>query len=246
MEGKRTVVFIDYDNVWISCKEEYDIDILDNNFTNKIKKYLTEEEDLKLLEMIAYGNFDNGKMATDRHQTLLQRGGIQTRHVMNGKDSADIAIVCDALEKLYLNKEIDNFVIASCDRDITSLVNKIKSQGKNVYLLPLAVNIDWDVISNYGDKHIWFEKILDIPYTEPIIKPELNEDLFLSELDNEVLNRTNDINYSLFCTSLLKKYNTTKTKIHSIKDQLLVNDIIDIYTYEFNGKKFNDGIKRKS
>lgn len=240
----KTVILIDYDNVWISCKEEYGVDIVEINFIEKLKNHLVNKENLFILEIIAYGNFDNGRMATDRHQSLLQINGIQTRHVMNGKDSADIAIVCDAIEKLYVQKEIETFVIASCDRDITSLVNKIKSQGKKVFLLPLAVNIDWDVISNYGDKHIWFEEILDIPYTKPKFKTELNEAKFLQELDKLTSEKSN-VSTPLLYPKLTRKYNTTRTKIYEIKDRLLKNNEIENYAYNYNGKTFHNGIRRK-
>lgn len=243
MELKNTVIFIDYDNIFITCEKDYKVDILEKDFINKIKEYC-KKENLFITEMIAYGNYDNGKMARDKHQTKLQLSGIQTKHVMNGKDSADIAIVCDVLEKLYLtSKNIDVYLLVSCDKDTIPLINKIKSQGKTVYLITLAINIDWDVLKNYGDKHIWFEEIINIPYEKPVGKPMLDETSFLEELDNTIKKYQNDINFSLFSQSLEKKFNTKRTEITKLKNILIDKREIEIYEYEYNDKKYYDGIK---
>lgn len=243
----KSIVFMDYDNVWISCSENYKINILDINFVSKLMEHL-HNKDYFITEVIAYGNFDNGRMASDRHQTMLQMSGVQTRHVMNGKDSADIAIVCDALEKLYLtNPDIDVFVIVTCDRDITSLINKIKSRGKIVYLIPLTINIDWDVMKNYNDDYDWFEKIIKIEYQEPTTKTELDEDTFMKELSNEERKRTNEINLSLFSNSvLLRKYSTTKSNIGDIVSRLIKESKVELYEYVFRNKKYHDGIRIKT
>lgn len=242
----NAIVLIDYDNIWISCKNKYNEDILDKQFVNKVLDWIKNEEKVNILEVIAYANFDNGRMASDRHQTILQKSGIQTRHVMNGKDSADIALVCDALEKLYVtNPELDKFVIVSCDRDITSLINKIKAKGKEIILIPLAINIDWDVMKNYCTDYKWFEEIVGIPFVEPMAKQVLDKSSFLLELQAEIELRKSDINYSLWAKSLVKKYSSLKSKIDEIKDQLLKEDIIELYEYNFNGSIFRDGIRLK-
>lgn len=240
---KKSIVYIDYDNVWITCKNKYGIDIFEKNFIDKIKAFCIYNN-YSVNEIIAYGNFDNYIMSKDNHQTKLQINGIQTRHVMNGKDSADIAIVCDALEKLYLtNRSIEVYIIISCDRDITSLINKIKSQGKEVCLITLAVNIDWDVMKNYGDKHFWFESIINIQFEIPKAKSILDSKKFIEELEKEIVERGTDIKYSLWCKTLLKNYSISQSELDNIRDELISKNLIELYQYEFQNKKFYDGIK---
>lgn len=242
MEKKNALIFIDYDNVFISFKEQYEMDIIDLEFPEKIIKFL--EDRYFISEIIAYGNFDNGLLSKDKHQTLLQQKGIQTRHVMNGKDSADIAIVCDALEKLYVNSShVELFVIISSDRDMTQLINKIKSKGKLVHLIPLAINIDWDVMINYGDIHDWLEEILKIDFSEPKLSEKVTDEIFLENLAAQITERKTDINYSLFSSSLNKKYKTQRSKIDLVKDSLLDKKKIEFYEYDFRGKTYYDGIR---
>lgn len=240
---KSAIVFMDYDNVWITCEKNYNLDVFKKNFTDRIFDFMSEKG-YKVNEFIAYGNFDNGKMSRDKHQTKLQTLGVQTRHCMNGKDSADIAIVCDALEKLFLtSKDNDAYIIVSCDKDITPLINKIKSQRKEVVLITFSVNIDWEVMKNYGDSHYWFEEIIGIKFTEPDIKPILDCESFYLELGNDIAKRQTDINYSLFSNGLQKKYITSESDIDVFRNELIKEGKIEMYEYEFNSKTYHDGIR---
>lgn len=244
-EMKNAIIFMDYDNIWITS-EKKSINIYELDFINKIKSFF-KDKNYKINELIAYANYDNGKMNKDKHQTQLQGLGVQTRHCRNGKDSADVAIVCDILERVYLTSKNNNctYIIISCDKDITPLINKLKSQNKEVILVTFTINVDWEVMKNYGDLHFWFEEILNIPYTEPEEKKELSVQSFQDELNNEINARGTNINYSLFVKTLQKKYNTNNSKIDEIRDQCERDNIIEIYSYEFNGRTYYDGIKLK-
>lgn len=243
---KNATVFMDYDNIWITCEQNIHAEIYKLKFIDKINTFF-KDKGYRINEMIAYANYDNGKMNRDKHQTKLQGLGVQTRHCRNGKDSADIAIACDILERLYLTEKDNNstYIIISCDKDITPLINKLKSQNKEVILVTFTVNIDWSVMKNYGDIHFWFEEIIGVPYNEPKVQEELEADDFINELKNEISVREIDINYSLFVKTLVKKYNTDNSDIDKIKDYCLSEEIIEIYEYEFNGRTYHDGIRLK-
>ncbi|MFW2491004.1 NYN domain-containing protein [Clostridium chromiireducens] len=241
---KNSIIFMDYDNIWITC-EQKNVEIYKLNFIEKINTFF-KEKGYQINEIIAYANYDNGRMNRDKHQSKLQGLGVQTRHCRNGKDSADIAIACDVLEKLYLTaKDINTYIIISCDKDIAPLINKLKSQNKEVVLVTFTVNIDWDVMKNYGDIHFWFEEIIEIEYNEPEVKGELNADSFIKELKDEFERRQSDINYSLFVKSLDKKYNTDNSTIDGIRDYCISEGLVEMHEYKFNGRTYRDGIRVK-
>lgn len=240
--SKSAIIFMDYDNVWITCENNYKIDIFSMSFINKISEFI-KRMDIQINEFISYGNYDNGKMNKDNHQTRLQSLGIQTRHCMNGKDSADIAIVCDLLEKLYLTSANNKvYILISCDKDIIPLINKIKSQDKEVIVITFAVAVDWDVMSNYGDEHFWFEEIIGIEFEEPKLKEKLNCDIFCDELKS-LISKYSDVNYSLFSRQLQKTYNAFTGDVDIIKNTLISNKKIEFYEYEYEGRKYHDGIR---
>lgn len=208
-----------------------------------IKSKLINDLDLNICKFVAYANYDNGKMAKDKHQSKLQKLGVETHHCMNGKDSADINIVCDALEILYQTSyKIDTYVIISCDKDITPLINKIKSYSKNVILITLSINVDWNVLKNYGDEHLWFEDIVGIPFTEPSLRKIVDEQIFIEELTKSIT-IFGTVNYSLFAQSLEKNYDTDRSTLDSIRDTLIQNGTVELFSYQYNGIDFKDGIR---
>lgn len=65
----------------------------------------------------------------------VRKFGIEARPQVNhvdGKNSADFALVIDAMACLYTGR-YDGFVIASSDSDFTSLAIKLRDEGKCVY-----------------------------------------------------------------------------------------------------------------
>ena len=120
------------------------------------------------------------------------------------------------------------------------LENKV---GIDVGLKTFAVNIDWEVMKNYGDSHYWFEEIIGIKFTEPDIKPILDCESFYLELGNDIAKRQTDINYSLFSNGLQKKYITSESDIDAFRNELIAEGKIEMYEYEFNSKIYHDGIR---
>ncbi len=84
--------------------------------------------------MRAYGNWLNPYHA--RWGVVAKRFGIEAvQHNVSkaGKNSADIALVIDAIDLLYTHS-LDGFCLASSDSDFISLVHRIKSTGIPVYV----------------------------------------------------------------------------------------------------------------
>lgn len=239
----KAAIFMDYDNIWIGCYEHYLGTIFGLDFTNKIKEFLVNKGD-KVVKYTAYANFDNGKMSSDKHQTQLQKFGVETVHCMNGKDSADISIACDALDLLFNNSEINHFVFISCDRDITPILRKIRLSGKVTTVISLAVNTNIEVIQNYCDNHFWFEEIVGLEYKEPE-KKIFSKEVFIQELTDS-LSRYPNVNYSLFSSNIEKEYNIAKGIIDFYKEELIKENIVEKHDYEFMGKQYYDGIRLKN
>jgi uncharacterized LabA/DUF88 family protein len=233
-------VFMDYDNIWISCYEHYTDTLYGLEFTEKIKKHLNDNG-YNIIKFAAYANFDNGKMMTDKHQTQLQKLGLETYHCMNGKDSADINIASDALELLYVNHNIDTFVFISCDRDITPVLRKINLQCKETIIISLSINVDVETIKQYCNKHFWFEEIVGLEFKEPE-KKVLDKDVFIQRLKDSLLKYPN-VNYSLFSSNLEKEFNVSKGIIDYYKEELIKENIIEKHEYEFMDKMYYDGIR---
>ncbi len=109
--------------------------------------------------MHCYGNFEK-KLFQGKHQTALQKLGLQTRHsANNGKNCSDLMLAVDTLTILYKNPNIHVFIIVSSDRDLIPLLKAIKYENKIAYVISTKYGFD-PVVSNYADHHEYIEDIL--------------------------------------------------------------------------------------
>lgn len=86
----------------------------------------------------AYGDFSNRRLAS--WEPALSGWAVQPVQVfpaMSGKNSADIALVVDAMDLLHWGV-VDGFCLASSDADFTKLAIRIREQGLPVWGLGYA------------------------------------------------------------------------------------------------------------
>lgn len=163
--NKNTLVFVDYENVHFNLINQFK-NVFEINFFKKLKQFLTEKNEMNLIDVIAYCNFDIEDMHKSFHQTALQHLGIDTRHTTNnGKNYADIQITTDAMEAVYNNQSIDIVVIISNDKDMTPLIKSLRKANTEVYLILFKENFD-RVLLEFPTKYFFIEDILSIELSD--------------------------------------------------------------------------------
>ena len=188
---KNAIVYIDYENIHQTLLHK-NTNVLRIGFFEKLRKWCNEE-DIRILDIIAYCNFDTKELSESYHQTKLQEYGVQTIHTSNkGKNYADLKITTDLLENMYNNSNVDGFILVSNDKDMTPLINQVKKYKDFMYLITAGSNYDNSILS-FPDKHISIEEIENVKC----------EELIIDKMDEEVL--TNLKNY---LTSKIENINT--------------------------------------
>ena len=77
------------------------------------------------------------------HQSKLQEYGVETVHTSNrGKNYADMQLAIDVLNQMYLNENIDEFIIISNDKDMSPLINTIKANKRKAVLITANDNYE--------------------------------------------------------------------------------------------------------
>lgn len=171
----NVAIYIDYENVYKTLLFRH-TNLLRLGFFEKMHKWCKEKK-LRIVKIIAYCNFDNKDLHDSRHQTRLQEYGVNTVHTSNrGKNYADLQITIDALNDMYINDNIDEFIIMSNDKDMSPLLNTIKLNKRKAILLTVGTNYDF-ALCNVPDEHI----ILD-----DILKIELDGNLYINHLEQEI------------------------------------------------------------
>jgi hypothetical protein len=153
-------VYIDYENIW-ALLQRYGTDPMAINFFPVILDRLKKDNNLNIIDCIAYCNFER-KSFNGRLKTAIQQFGIQTRHSANGtKNCSDLLLTVDALLALSKSPHIKVFVIISSDRDMISLLNAIKADNKLACLISTRLGFN-TVMAEYANHHEYLEDIFNL------------------------------------------------------------------------------------
>ena len=156
----NAAIYVDYENIYELLKF-YGKNPFDIDFFPVIIKKLKNEYRFKIIEFIVYSNFEK-KEFQGRHQTMIQKLGIETRHSSNsGKNCSDLELTVDALRTLYKNPNVDVFVLISSDRDIIPLIKAIKYENKIAFTISTRKGFNI-VVTKYTDYHEYIEDIFNI------------------------------------------------------------------------------------
>ena len=122
--NKNIGIFIDGDNAYEKTF---------NTLINHIKKYG------KIIINRVYGNFSKKKYREKWKDVCLKYGveqiQCQSTNQLKNKNSADIHMIDDMYMFLYEYKNLDTFVIVSCDSDFVVAVRRLKMNNKQVIIV---------------------------------------------------------------------------------------------------------------
>lgn len=172
---RNTIIYIDYENIHQTLLHE-NRNLFRIGFFEKLKKWC-DKNNLRILDIIAYCNFDLKDLYESHHQTKLQEYGINTIHTSNkGKNFADLKITTDLLEVMYNNNNVEGFILISNDKDMTPLISQVKKYKEFIYLITAGSNFD-SSLPNFPDKHIHIDEIEKIDV----------DSLIIDKIDNDIL-----------------------------------------------------------
>lgn len=178
-------VVIDYENVHCNLRSEY-TNVFERTFF-RLRKHL-EQKNMKVIDIIAYCNFDLPDLHNSRHQSKLHEFGIETRHTSNNnKNYADIQITVDTMDMIFQNNLIDGIVLISDDKDMTPLIKAVKKQRGFVHLITSSNS--GELILQTPTSHSFFDELYTIPASDdnPItehIYNHLNDHIKREFVDN--------------------------------------------------------------
>lgn len=155
-DESQVAVFIDYENIELSCREK-----MGSNIEVDWSTVLETAVDLgRVVLRRAYADwsiFSSG-------QRELLGLGVEVVHVPSkrGKNAADIRIVIDALEMLMgEHANISHVLLVSGDGDFTELVHRLRGYGKIVVGLGVS-GASAEYLINACDQFIYYDVIADV------------------------------------------------------------------------------------
>lgn len=242
----NVAIYIDYENVYKTLLNQRK-NLLRLGFFEKLHKWC-RNKGLRIVKIIAYCNFDNRDLMESRHQTRLQEYGINTVHTSNrGKNYADLQITIDALNDMYINDNIDEFIIISNDKDMSPLLNTIKLNKRKVTLLTVGQNFDF-ALCNVPDEHITLNDILKIEPDEVLYINRVEDDIqdniekyAKSNLDDTIKSKSifKHIEIKYYVENQINYSSIMEYELYNILKNLYNKNIIFMYQYTYRNSKFD-------
>lgn len=232
----NVAIYIDYENVYKILLKEHK-NLIHMGFFEHMQSWCKSQH-LRIIKTVAYCNFDNIDLHESFHQTLLQEYGVSTIHTSNrGKNYADLQISIDAINDMYLNNNIDAFIIVSNDKDMSPLINSIKSNKRKVILITAGDLYD-HAIQNVPDEHFDIQNIIDTSSVESLyvdyIQKKVYENL-CSFLDELIYNKNTfkKYDYTYTLSNLVEHFSLMEYEMLSIFKKLFMDKKIFVYKYEY-------------
>jgi uncharacterized protein (TIGR00288 family) len=145
-------VFVDYENLAIGVRDmktELKLDLI-------LKRLL---EKGRIVFKRAYGDWNAYAGAVRELHALGISMMEMPRGRMSGKNSADIAMVVEALDLCYSKEHIDAFALLSGDSDFSPLVSKLKENNKRVIGCGVK-NSTSDLLIASCDEFIYYDDLM--------------------------------------------------------------------------------------
>ncbi len=181
-------LFIDYENVHWSMKNNYSVVPQPGRLIDLIKQETQKEGQVVL--MMAYADFDQHEFKG--LQTELQRRSVEPRHVFSKaspegirKNAADIELSLDALELMYTRDDIDTYVLVCGDRDMIQLIRKLHTRNKRVHVIGVSRTTSNDLMM-FADDFTQIEGMLGISPVRAVAvehTPRLELGMLIQRLD---------------------------------------------------------------
>lgn len=147
----QIAVFIDYENVALSFRGQYNDDI---DWPRVMEPAIDLGRIAIRRSYADWGAFRNG-------QREMLGLGIDLIHVPSkrGKNAADIRIVIDVMEMLATSNSISHVLLVSGDGDFTELVHRLRANGKIVVGMGVS-GASAEYLINACDQFIFYDKLV--------------------------------------------------------------------------------------
>lgn len=191
----NTLILVDYDNVFVTLKNNYR-DFKKPNIMydviTKIKEHYTGDN---ILSCRLFADFQKVQISEEGYN-ILRKTHVEIEHVFNGKNASDVILMINCMKYMMQYPHIDRIVLVSSDSDLVPIFHEVKLLNKKLEVLYFEVNT--------GSNHILHMEETDIPHysIESLLSLDVYKDY--PDLDSFYSYKTSDM---VYFSQLLEKIN---------------------------------------
>lgn len=156
-------VFIDFENIYISVRNKYDVNPNFESLMDKCQEYGRVTIARAYADWYRYPRITNALYANSIEPMYVPTYYYDRDEGRSGKaikNSVDIHLCIDVMKILYTHPTIDTYVLITGDRDFIPLVNAIRQHGKRAIAIGVA-EASSSHLAQSADEFMFYRQLLD-------------------------------------------------------------------------------------
>lgn len=143
----NTLILVDYDNVFVTLKNNY------RNFRNPnimydvISKIKENYADDNILSYRLFADFQKVNIS-DEGYNILKKNHVEVEHVFNGKNASDVILMINCMKYMMQYPHINKIVLVSSDSDLVPIFHEVQLLNKKLEVLYFDINTGKDHIEH--------------------------------------------------------------------------------------------------
>ena len=160
----KTIILVDYDNVFVTLKNNYRDFKLPNVMYDIITKIRDKYKNDKILSLKLFADFQKAQIS-DIGYDILKKSHVEIEHVFNGKNASDVILMINCMKYMMQYPHIDKIVLVSSDSDLVPIFHEVELLGKKLEVIYFDINTSKEHIQHIkeiGIDNYTIESILGI------------------------------------------------------------------------------------
>lgn len=156
-------VFVDFENIYISVRNKYDVNPNFESIMDKCLEYGRVTIARAYADWYRYPRITNALYANSIEPIYVPTYYYDRDQGRTGKaikNSVDIHMCIDAMRTLYTHTSINTYVLITGDRDFIPLVNAIRQRGKQAIVVGVAEAAS-SHLAQSADEFMFYRQLLD-------------------------------------------------------------------------------------
>ncbi|MBI4479582.1 MAG: NYN domain-containing protein [Acidobacteria bacterium] len=153
-------IFIDFENVYYGLINQYNFKPQTGHLISLILKELSKDGNLLIKK--AYADWE--RVEFQGAQAACKKAGVEPAFALSKKtvkekvsvwkETADAALMLDALQTLFERPDIEQYVLVTGDRATLDLIHRLSSRGKKVKICALESAIAKELTDAVGEENV--------------------------------------------------------------------------------------------
>lgn len=135
----NTLILVDYDNVFVTLKNNYRDFKNPNIMYDVISKIIEKYSGDNILSCRLFADFQKVQISDDGYD-ILKKNHVEIEHVFNGRNASDVILMINCMKYMMQYPHIDKIILVSSDSDLVPIFHEVKLLNKKLEVLYFKVN----------------------------------------------------------------------------------------------------------